>query len=771
MGAAKGGNFSNKNNFVGTNYNDVIGGTAAADTLAGGNGDDTIRGGAGNDTLWGDSFSNSDANDNGQDKLYGEAGNDLLHGGNGKDYLNGGADADSLYGGNGIDVLFGDSGADLLVGGQAGDFLRGGAAGDTFKFTTNNLSQVADSVYLLGDPGAVNWTNETTAWSKSWDVISDFSGASGEGDKIDLSQIVSFIGHSLTFRAPIGTDASAGSATPGLAYGVWSNAAGSFLYADITGDGAADMKIQVSGVGEGDFVGVTIDHDAPVGQVMMTDDDTDETGDSIVDGDDADGDDDLCDDDATALVTISFDEHVLNFDLDDLDADHGTLSNLQTSDGGKTWTATFTADQDFDGTGSVTVVAGGFTDYSANVGVAAGPATIAIDTENPTLTISIDDGGDGIDAAENADGTLVSFTFSEAVSGVFDPTKLHVTGGTLGPVTQSLSDPLVWTAVFTADAESTGTASITVDENGYEDDCGNDGETATLSFDYDTTTGGGGGGGGAVDPVVASVVFVTDPESNWAHNGASGVLGHFVAYDADGNMIADAFGAYAGNYGTGGKVVIAADGSVTIEDPASNDNFFVQLFDQYVHFQFGTGGPNTLNPDALPGGASGDAIEIAVGFGNGDTLDGDGLGDSFFGGNDGDSLSGLDGNDSLFGGAGGDTLSGGLGNDLLVGGTGKDSLSGGGGLDTFLFNIGDSGTTVSTRDVISDFVDADDEIDLSALGLTSFSLSSLAAFGAYSYTSGGNTYLSADTSGDGVADFSIMLTGMHALDATTNVIL
>jgi hypothetical protein len=41
-------------------------------------------------------------------------------------------------------------------------------------------------------------------------------------------------------------------------------------------------------------------------------------------------------------VTITFSEAVTGFSLSDLSVANGTLSNLASSDGGKTWTATFT---------------------------------------------------------------------------------------------------------------------------------------------------------------------------------------------------------------------------------------------------------------------------------------------------------------------------------------------------------------------------------------------------------------------------------------------
>ena len=44
----------------------------------------------------------------------------------------------------------------------------------------------------------------------------------------------------------------------------------------------------------------------------------------------------------TTLVTITFSEVVSDFDLSDLSVTNGELTNLVSSDGGKTWTATFT---------------------------------------------------------------------------------------------------------------------------------------------------------------------------------------------------------------------------------------------------------------------------------------------------------------------------------------------------------------------------------------------------------------------------------------------
>jgi Ca2+-binding RTX toxin-like protein len=130
----------------------------------------------------------------------------------------------------------------------------------------------------------------------------------------------------------------------------------------------------------------------------------------------------------------------------------------------------------------------------------------------------------------------------------------------------------------------------------------------------------------------------------------------------------------------------------------------------------------------------------------------------------------------ITGGAGSDRLLGGGGNDVLCGGRGRDILTGGTGTDVFDFNsIKDSGITFAARDVISDFAQGADHIDLRTIDATAkrsgnqaFSfigqqpLHGKAGELHYKY-SGANTLVEADTSGDGKADFQIMIAGHHAL--------
>jgi Ca2+-binding RTX toxin-like protein len=76
-------------------------------------------------------------------------------------------------------------------------------------------------------------------------------------------------------------------------------------------------------------------------------------------------------------------------------------------------------------------------------------------------------------------------------------------------------------------------------------------------------------------------------------------------------------------------------------------------------------------------------------------------------------LEGGAGSDFLGGYAGSDVLIGGAGLDVLHGGAGKDRLTGGSDIDVFRFaNAGDSGVGTAKRDVITDFTDRADIIEL-----------------------------------------------------------
>lgn len=157
-------------------------------------------------------------------------------------------------------------------------------------------------------------------------------------------------------------------------------------------------------------------------------------------------------------------------------------------------------------------------------------------------------------------------------------------------------------------------------------------------------------------------------------------------------------------------------------------------------------------------------VENLIGGQGKDLLTGNGAANNMDGGNGADKISGNAGKDYLAGGAGNDTLIGGTGNDVLLGGADKDIFK-------FTTNT-DSGLTIATRDVISDFTRGQDKIDLAAIdantrtagnqAFTDF-IQSDEAFSAAGQLRIKAGVLYGNTDGDAAAEFSITLTGITSL--------
>ena len=155
-------------------------------------------------------------------------------------------------------------------------------------------------------------------------------------------------------------------------------------------------------------------------------------------------------------------------------------------------------------------------------------------------------------------------------------------------------------------------------------------------------------------------------------------------------------------------------------------------------------------------------IENLIGSDYNDTLIGDAVSNILEGGNGADTLNGEGGSDFLFGELGDDTLIGGDGDDILNGGLDRDILWGGDGVDIFEFlDVAESGIG-SSRDVIKDFEQGIDLIDLATMGATSFSaggFTNTAGEVTYKLIGGGTkTVIEYDHDGDGAADFQILMT-------------
>jgi Ca2+-binding RTX toxin-like protein len=140
------------------------------------------------------------------------------------------------------------------------------------------------------------------------------------------------------------------------------------------------------------------------------------------------------------------------------------------------------------------------------------------------------------------------------------------------------------------------------------------------------------------------------------------------------------------------------------------------------------------------------------------TVDGTGAADKLKGASADDFVQGLGGKDKLYGNAG---------EDILIGGKGVDTLYGGKGADTFVFAPGDSGRTHATADTIHNFSKADHINLISWEDVKGYDFYSLEFIGRHAFTGSAgelhfikeksDTWIEADTDGNGKADFVIHL--------------
>ena len=182
----------------------------------------------------------------------------------------------------------------------------------------------------------------------------------------------------------------------------------------------------------------------------------------------------------TSLVTITFSEAVTAFTSADLTVANGVISGLSSSDGGITWTATFTPTAGVTDTSNViSLNSGGIVDLAGNVNVGGTDSNnYALDTERPTATIVLADSNLSV-----GETSLVTITFSEAVSG-FDNSDLSVANGTLSAVSSS-DGGLTWTATFTPTlGVRDATNLIVLNNSGVSDAAGNTGTGTTNSANY-----------------------------------------------------------------------------------------------------------------------------------------------------------------------------------------------------------------------------------------------------------------------------------------------
>ncbi|WP_315837405.1 Ig-like domain-containing protein [Bradyrhizobium prioriisuperbiae] len=190
----------------------------------------------------------------------------------------------------------------------------------------------------------------------------------------------------------------------------------------------------------------------------------------------------------TATITFTFSEAVSNFNLGNVLAVGGGLSNLVhvgvDGSGHDIYTAILTPFVSDATSGSVWVASPSYTDGGGNVGSVSNVVFFSGDTKAPTVSIAADD--TSLVAGQTA---TLTFTFSEAVSN-FALGDVTVTGGALGNLVHVGIDGSghdIYTATFTPNVSNTANGSAQVTVSSYTDTSGNSGAASnTVTFTGDT---------------------------------------------------------------------------------------------------------------------------------------------------------------------------------------------------------------------------------------------------------------------------------------------
>ena len=190
----------------------------------------------------------------------------------------------------------------------------------------------------------------------------------------------------------------------------------------------------------------------------------------------------------TSLVTITFSEAVAAFTSADLTVANGVISGLSSSNGGITWTATFTPTAGVtDASNVITLNSGGIVDLAGNVNVGTTDSNnYATDADFPTLSTATVNGNQLILSYTEATALDASNVAPNGAFAVFvGATQYAVTGVTVSAATKTITLTLN-TAVSTGNVVTVSYADPTTgnDANAIQDAAGND---AASFFDVVAT--------------------------------------------------------------------------------------------------------------------------------------------------------------------------------------------------------------------------------------------------------------------------------------------
>jgi hypothetical protein len=265
-----------------------------------------------------------------------------------------------------------------------------------------------------------------------------------------------------------------------------------------------------------------------------------------------------------ATLTLTFSDIPTGFDVTDLVAVNGTLSNFTATADPRVYTVQLTPVAGLQGAStSVTLAPGLYTDVAGNAGGGASSPLITVENTTPVLQITSSNGL----LAQNQQA-VIQFSFSKTPVG-FDAGDIVVTGGVLSGF-GATANPLIYTAIFTPTAGvSNGTATVAV-AGGFTDVAGNPGAPAAMApISYSTlaptTTGA------TVSLSNDTGISNTDLVTNNPLQTISGTLsanlaaGETVEVSLDGGQFWIAATAPAGNNGWALQLPVLLSGSGTLQ--------------------------------------------------------------------------------------------------------------------------------------------------------------------------------------------------------------
>jgi len=275
---------------------------------------------------------------------------------------------------------------------------------------------------------------------------------------------------------------------------------------------------------------------------------------------------------------------------------------------------------------------------------------------------------------------------------------------------------------------------------------------SSVYVDLNVTTSQGWGASGDIIRNIENLIGSSNDDNLSAKTSGSSISGG-DGYDtingAAGNDILHGDGGNDTLYGSGGDDIIYGD--------AGDDSIYGGSGTNILIGGAGADGMNGFTGTATASYATSSAA-ISLNLTSNANTGGDAQGDTLYG------------IANIIGSGFNDIIVGNYMDNTIIGGAGVDTLSGGTGADIFKYSAAtESGAAAGVRDIITDFTEGTDKIDLGDFA-GAFTFKGTSAFtGAahevnYAQVSG-NTIIGVDADGNGALDFQIELAGLHTLTA------